>query len=149
MSKLLIVLSVCVLSSNALASRDQGYRYQNGQCVNGQGQTGLNPNYMGQCGDLHGKVLADRDLSFINLSGADLRGANFLFTSLRAANLSGADLRETNLRHVDLKFSNLKGADLSGVNLHWTELSGAVYSGSTRLPVSDEDASLLGMIKEQ
>jgi hypothetical protein len=52
------------------------------------------------------------DLSQANLTGADLTGAN-----LTGANLTGADLTGANLTGADLTGANLTGANLIGVDL--------------------------------
>ena len=57
------------------------------------------------------------DLSGANLMGADLghinlQGANLFETSLQEANLIGASLTQTNLRHTNLFHANLTDADL-------------------------------------
>jgi len=74
-----------------------------------------------------GKVLLEGDFKTIkelinansdkvlNLSEADLRGAN----------LRGANLREADLRGANLSEANLRGADLSEANLRWADLSEA------------------------
>lgn len=59
----------------------------------------------------------------LDLSGADLRGANLKGAQLRQVNLSGADLRDadltdTALADADLTGANLEGATLIGANLH-------------------------------
>lgn len=60
------------------------------------------------------------NLSLANLGGADLSGAN-----LRGANLLGANLRVANLRWADLRGANLRWEDLRGANLHGANLHGA------------------------
>jgi hypothetical protein len=64
-----------------------------------------------------------RDFSYADLRGADLRDA-----ILRGANLRGADLSEAILRGVNLRGANLRGADLSDANL----------SGAQGLPTAAE-----------
>ena len=51
----------------------------------------------------------NKDLSYVNLCGANLHGAN-----LHGAKLSGADLHYADLRGADLRFAYLNGADLYG-----------------------------------
>jgi uncharacterized protein YjbI with pentapeptide repeats len=90
------------------------------------------------------------NLYLVDLSEANLRGANFYRTMLSGANLRGADLRnaffseanlkgadlseatlirahlsETDLSHVGLSGANLHGADLSEANLKKANLSKA------------------------
>ena len=84
--------------------------------------------------DLSGADLSEADLSGADLSGADLSGAN-----LSDADLSGADLREADLREADLSRAYLGGADLSGANLSdadlsWVNLSDADLSWAIGLP---------------
>jgi hypothetical protein len=65
-----------------------------------------------------------------DISGADLREADFSWASLSRANLSeadlsGANLSEANLSEADLSGADLSGADISRANLSWANLSGA------------------------
>ena len=56
-----------------------------------------------------------------DLSGANLRHADFRGAHLRGANLRGANLRGANLRGADLIYSNLSGADLIVLQMDlWT-----------------------------
>jgi uncharacterized protein YjbI with pentapeptide repeats len=70
-------------------------------------------------------LLSDTDLSWANLSGADLSDAD-----LSGANLSGADLSDTDLSWANLRGANLSGADLRGAALRWANLSDADLSGA-------------------
>jgi len=63
------------------------------------------------------------DLSFANLSRANLLGAD-----LRLADLVRAHLWEANLSAANLSRANLLGANLSGANLSAASLFGAVLS---------------------
>ena len=65
-----------------------------------------------------------------NLSGADLSWANLSGANLFRANLSGADLSWANLFRANLSGANLSGANLSGANLFRANLSGADLSGA-------------------
>ena len=69
---------------------------------------------------LHQSGLIEKGKYFIDLSGANLGGAN-----LRRDNLSGANLRKTYLGEA-----NLSGADLSGANLDEAILTGAKLLGA-------------------
>lgn len=81
-----------------------------------------------------GAYLAGLDLSNIDLSGKDLRQANFASSTLLSANLSNtnlqnatftkanlsnANLSEANLENADFNESNLENAKLIKANLHW------------------------------
>ena len=63
------------------------------------------------------------DLSWADLSRANLYGANLSWANLSRANLFGA-----NLSWADLSRANLSGANLSGADLSWADLSGANLS---------------------
>ncbi|KAA9539821.1 hypothetical protein DCK29_05110 [Listeria monocytogenes] len=66
----------------------------------------------------HEKWLCDGYGERANLSYADLSCAN-----LRGANLSYADLSCANLRGANLSGADLSGADLSGANLSYADLN--------------------------
>ena len=68
------------------------------------------------------------DLSYADLSGANLYRANLLYTNISHAYLSGA-----NLSYADLRGADLSHAYLSGANLSHADLSGANLSGSKNL----------------
>jgi hypothetical protein len=67
--------------------------------------------------DLSGANLSYADLSYADLSGANLSGANLSYANLSGANLSGANLRGANLSGANLSYADLRGANLSGANL--------------------------------
>ncbi len=64
-----------------------------------------------------------------NWMGANLQGADLMFTYLRGATLSRANLQE-----ADLCDAFLKGADLKHANLQGASLSGAKFDEETVLP---------------
>jgi hypothetical protein len=68
------------------------------------------------------------DLTAADLSGAQLRRADLAGIRMMGANLSGADLMGTNLSRADLSGANLSRADLSGANLNSAEVTGANVS---------------------
>ncbi|EAC3569791.1 pentapeptide repeat-containing protein, partial [Listeria monocytogenes] len=68
---------------------------------------------------LRGANLSYANLSYADLRRADLSGANLRRSNLRRANLSGANLRGANLRRADLSGANLRGANLSYADLNW------------------------------
>jgi hypothetical protein len=65
-----------------------------------------------------------------NLSWADLSGANLIRANLSGANLSGANLIRANLSEADLIRANLSEANLSEADLIRANLSGANLSGA-------------------
>ncbi|EED2284180.1 TPA_asm: hypothetical protein GHM42_15655 [Listeria monocytogenes] len=94
----------------------------------------------GERANLRGANLSYADLSCANLRRADLRGANLSYAdlscaNLRVANLSYADLscanlRGANLSGADLSYADLRRADLRGANLSYADLSCANLSGA-------------------
>jgi hypothetical protein len=90
--------------------------------------------------DLSGADLGDPDLSGANLSQARLFGANLSGARLFRADLLGANFKEASLGGADLSWADLTGtslggadlsrADLSGANLSWANLSWANLSGA-------------------
>ncbi|BAY26309.1 pentapeptide repeat-containing protein [Calothrix sp. NIES-2100] len=70
------------------------------------------------------------DLSYIDIRGAKLCGANLQQTNLYQTNLSGADLCSANLHGAILTAANLSGANLAGANLNEAILSAANLSGA-------------------
>ncbi|BDI18618.1 hypothetical protein ANSO36C_44200 [Nostoc cf. commune SO-36] len=65
------------------------------------------------------------DLSYTDMRGANLNGANLKQTNLYQANLAGANLKEANLAGAILSAANLEGA-----NLHLANLEGAILSAA-------------------
>ncbi len=76
--------------------------------------------------DFRFENLSNLDLSFLNFTGAILRGAD-----LRDTDLRGADLRDTDLRGVNLRDTDLRGVNLRGVNLRGVNLCGAIMDDDT------------------
>lgn len=76
--------------------------------------------------NLSGADLRVAQLSRADLSGADLSGANLLRADLSGADLSGADLSKASLLRANLLRADVSGADLSGANLLRANLKGAI-----------------------
>ena len=70
--------------------------------------------------NLRGADLSWADLSEADLSEADLRGADLSWADLREADLSGANLRGADLREADLSEADLRRADLSEAELDFS-----------------------------
>ncbi len=73
-------------------------------------------------------VKAKADLSYADLSSANLRSADLSFANLLSANLSSADLSFANLLSANLSSANLRFADLSFANLRFADLLSADLS---------------------
>jgi len=85
--------------------------------------------------NLSGANFHQSNLSKINLQGANLHKADFGRTSLTNAVLKDADLRNAYLGYADLESADLRGANLSGAyllnaNLRGANLCGANLSGA-------------------
>jgi uncharacterized protein YjbI with pentapeptide repeats len=78
--------------------------------------------------DLSSADLYGANLSSANLSRADLYGANLSRANLDGANLSRANLSSANLYGANLDGANLYGANLSRANLSSANLYGADLS---------------------
>jgi uncharacterized protein YjbI with pentapeptide repeats len=105
----------------------------------------------------------DRDLSKVNLSGAELREATFLRSDLTGANLANADayrakffsatmvgavldgtrLLDADFTRANLTGASLKGADLRGAKFDNADLTRANLTGA-RLERSDLRDTVLG-----
>ncbi|CWU96855.1 TPA_asm: hypothetical protein GHD52_14375 [Listeria monocytogenes] len=77
----------------------------------------------GERANLRGANLSYADLSCANLRGANLRGANLSYADLSCANLRVANLSYADLSCANLRGANLSGADLSGANLSYADLN--------------------------
>jgi uncharacterized protein YjbI with pentapeptide repeats len=125
--KRISIASVFLLLTSVSVASDLGYRYENGKCVNAQGEEGLNPGKIGPCGDLRGVVI-----SRLNLEGEDLSGARF----------DSADLQTTSLKSTILEGTNFSGANLSGVDLSNATIHGTDFTGAVLLNAQFAGASL-------
>jgi len=76
------------------------------------------------------------DLSFSNMTGAELYRS-----SLSGANLAGAVLVDANMRHAQLAGADMSGAVLSGADLSGANLSGANMSAVLTDTYTNTDAS--------
>jgi len=88
-------------------------------------------------------LLPNSDLSYMNLSDIDMRGAKLCASNLKktkfkntilqgavinSANLSGANLSDAKLNFVNFSGSDLRGVNLRGANLYKTNFDGANLS---------------------
>ena len=92
--------------------------------------------------NLSGADLRGANLSYANLSGADLRGANLSYANLIGADLGDANLRDANLSSANLIDANLSSANLSGANLSSADLSYATLSYANLSGATLRDADL-------
>jgi hypothetical protein len=95
------------------------------------------------------KWMVENPDEHIDLSKADLRGANLIRANLTGADLSKADLiyadlSGADLSKVDLSGAKLMGADLNGANLSWAHLNGADLSKADVFEAYLSGANLTG-----
>ena len=88
-----------------------------------------------------------RDLSDLNLNGADFRGAilretKFQNSKLRRAKLNDAELIKVNLQNADLLLANLQGAGLWRANLQGADLRLVNFQGARLLSANLQSAEL-------
>jgi uncharacterized protein YjbI with pentapeptide repeats len=93
--------------------------------------------------------LSMAELIGANLLGVDLRGAGLLKVILREADLrrawmNRADLRQTDLREANLAKAVLCRADLRGANLRGADLGGAYLLGANLFGATLLETNLLG-----
>ena len=65
------------------------------------------------------------NLSYADLTNANLRCANLIYADLTDTNLSCANLSYADLKYANLSYANLRGANLNGANLNGADLNGA------------------------
>jgi uncharacterized protein YjbI with pentapeptide repeats len=146
--KLLLFISFILISFKIQADdkvlpngKHVGYSYhwdnvkKVGSCLNKSKKWGLNPKFIGPCGDLRGLDLSDYDLSGKDLSGSFFDGvnfesANFNGTKLIGIRASGTNFSKAKMNGSDLSFSILAGslfddAKLNGAKFFNSNLSGA------------------------
>ena len=89
----------------------------------------------GANGDFDGENLSWRDLSKANLAGARLTNTILFYTNLSGANLAGADFGGANLYFANLRGADLRGANLSqALDLYKAVVYGALCDKKTKLP---------------
>jgi uncharacterized protein YjbI with pentapeptide repeats len=142
------------------------FRYDetSGKCLDSEDREGYNRSSReelettreAECADFRGPV----NLTYLYLSKANLRGANFAGTrwylgEITDSDLTGADLSSTNgqmdyrrsrLREANLSRADLNYADLADADLGGADLRGARFSINTRLPFDHDEALRRGMI---
>ena len=136
------------------------YDRRTGKCVDGQGREGVNSGgsreslektNVGECTDFRDSRF---NLTYMRLTGANMRGANFAGVLFYLGWFTDSDFRGANLDgtsgQVDYQGSDLRGASFRGADLTYNRFDGALLEGarfdaSTRLPFSRADADARGM----
>ena len=104
-------MTAIILSIFLLFAADEGYRYQNGACVNGQGESGYNPEFFGECGDFRFINISDQQIEDVNMDGSRFDGASLTNVQFNNVDLNGSAFIGTNFFRTD--FSNLTLSDSS------------------------------------
>jgi uncharacterized protein YjbI with pentapeptide repeats len=121
-----VVMASSLVPGNAAGQEFAGFRYENGKCVNEAGEEGLNPGYVGECGELRAHDLREATLNTVDFSGADMHNVRARAAKLRDAVLVGANLRSAELEGADLRGADLTNARMDRANLRIADLSGAI-----------------------
>lgn len=146
-----LALFMAVSSAKAqnfwLSAGDLGFRFLYGKCVNEQGESGRNPRFLGECGemngaDLSGEIIEENKLSGIHLEEARLSDANFHGGELLHASLRKAELRNTIFALGDVSRANFEEAKMRGASFYWTAMEGANLKGSDLRDADLRGASL-------
>jgi uncharacterized protein YjbI with pentapeptide repeats len=90
--------------------------------------------------DLSGLDLRRANFSGANLSGANLSETFLQRTDLVAANLSGANLSRAKATRADFSGSNMRGAQMPNAVLHYADLSWTNLTGANLSPIWAEGA---------
>ncbi len=101
-----------------------------GSRFHGPGEDGQWNTYDDWIADLSGSQLKQADFTSANLSHVLINHSNLMRAILNQANLSGASLRGTNLSDTQLVSANLRGADLENASLTGSDLGEADFQGA-------------------
>lgn len=75
-------------------------------------------------------ILVDRDLSGLDMSGADLRDAHMERADMRGASIDNADMRDAHMRganmeSIEMRGANMESAEMVNVNMRFATMIGA------------------------
>jgi len=125
-----LILILATLGFASAHASDAGFRFNGTACVNSQGQSGLNPGFFGQCGDLQHIVISGLPLDGTDFSGSVFDGSDFSTTSFQGAKFNGASLKGTNLTGTNLMNAQIHGANLQNAILTNAKLANADIQNS-------------------
>lgn len=98
--------------------------------------------------ELRGAVFDWADLRKIDLAGAELQGASFLYTQLQHTSFDYAQLQDAQLDFAQLQNASLDHAQLQGASLNWAQIQGASLKGAQLQGASLHFAQLQGVSLE-
>jgi len=124
--------SLSLLGRTPIVLRNEPALYETGLQIHNIQQ---HHNHLTSSGNIHHRLLSNRQCTHCDLRGANLRGmklagANLAGANLRGANLRGADLAGANLQGADLGSAYLTGANLGNANLQGADLGNADLRGA-------------------
>ena len=119
-------LLLAFVPGKAAGQEFAGFRYEDGKCVNEAGEEGLNPGYIGECGELRARDLREANLNTVDLSGASMHGVQARAAKFKDAVLVGADLSAGELEAADLRGADFTNARMDRVDMKIADLTGAI-----------------------
>ncbi len=95
--------------------------------------------------DFSNQIIEGQDLSDADLEGSDFSGADLYWTYMFRANCRGCDFRRCRLSGVVLDGANLRDADLTGAYISYDQVGGSSsILGANLMGAKYEDVILLG-----
>src|SRR5258708_1907296 len=100
--------TACVILFSLLATTlpahagDMGFRFNGTACVDSKGAAGLNPYYLGQCGDLRHLTISGFNFDGVDFSGSQFDGTNLGTSTLKNAILNSVSLNNTTLSGLEM-----------------------------------------------
>jgi uncharacterized protein YjbI with pentapeptide repeats len=137
------ILTVLLLPLTVNAE-DLGFRFKGNKCVNAAGKEGLNPGYIGQCGDLR-NVIVGLNMNGTDLSGAVLDEADLQRTTLNRAILNQTSFKGTNLSGVDMTNATIQNATFDRAIMRNVHLAGATVKGCSFAAADMSGIALSGL----
>jgi uncharacterized protein YjbI with pentapeptide repeats len=125
---------------------DLGFRFKEGKCVNAEGAEGLNPGFIGQCGDLRLNIIGNMD--WVDM---DLRGSRFDQATLTKIKFSNADVSDTSfelaaLVEVDLSKQKIKNVNFTNAKFVNSNFSKTSFENVKMMDVELREANLDGVV---
>lgn len=118
-------LIVGVTSYGAVFAETRCEEISHVQCLTDAGPRNWVPHFLDQIGFSPFADFEEEDLRGVNLTGLDLRYANFINADLEGAKLTGANLRRAKMVGIKASKSNWRKAYLDGANISGGDLRSA------------------------
>src|SRR3989338_9412473 len=159
MFKFILTSALSLTIFSTASAEDLGFRYHQdphtlkGVCKDSNGTIGFNPDFIGQCGMLDGRVFIQTDiphdslgLNNLDLSGASLRNTTLKELNLRGVKFSGANFSGAKLSDSDLSYTLFFTTNFVGTELRRTKFSGAYFSNNDLSNADFLEADLKGSV---